>query len=81
MYRQTKPVKRCQCFQQRVSLPDAECAADLLGNDDAAEVIHPADNACSFHIFPLLVIANYDAIICKTKRIILADLLFRFTVV
>ena len=39
----------CQCHHQRVALADAEGAADLLGDDDPAEVVDPADDACSFH--------------------------------
>ena len=44
-----KPFPPCQCCLQRVALADAEGAADLLGDDDPAEVVDPADDACSFH--------------------------------
>ena len=33
-----------------VSFADAQGAADLLGDDDAAEVIHATNNARCFHI-------------------------------
>ena len=34
---------------QRVTLADAQGSADLLGDDDAAQIIDPADNTCCFH--------------------------------
>ena len=46
---EAKPFPPCQCCLQRVALADAEGAADLLGDDDPAEVVDPADDACSFH--------------------------------
>ena len=42
-------------FQQRVALPDPERAADFLGDDDAAQIVHSAYNASCFPISSLLV--------------------------
>ena len=39
----------CQCHHQRVALADSQGAADLFGDDDAAEVVDAPDNACCFH--------------------------------
>jgi len=44
-----EPFPPGQCCQERVALADAEGAADLLGNDDAAEVVDAADNSSCFH--------------------------------
>ena len=45
----------------------ADIEANMRG-----EVVDAADNACSFHIYSLLLnVTNYDAIICKRGRIIL----------
>ena len=71
MYRYTKLVDWCQCCQQGVALTAAQGSSDFFGDDDAAEIIDPSNNACSFHIYSLLVmLSNYDASICKDRRII-----------
>ena len=50
MYRPAKEVDWCQCCQRGVALADAEGAADLFGDHDAAEVVDTANNASCFHI-------------------------------
>ena len=40
---------------QRVAFADTECPADLLGDDDAAEVVDAAHDSCCFHISLSLV--------------------------
>ena len=45
----------CQCCLQRVAFADTECPADLLGDDDAAEVVDAAHDSCCFHISLSLV--------------------------
>ena len=49
MYRPAEPVDWCQCCMKGVALTDAECEANLLGNDDSAEIIDPANNSGCFH--------------------------------
>ena len=44
-----EPFPPGQCCQERVALADAEGAADLLGDDDPAEVVDSSDNSGSFH--------------------------------
>ena len=39
IHRKTEPLPPCQCCLQRVAFADTECPADLLGDDDAAEVV------------------------------------------
>ena len=48
IYAEIKP--RCQCYLLRVALADAQGAADLLGDDDSAEVVDPSYDSCSLHI-------------------------------
>ena len=50
MYRPAKEVDWCQCCQRGVALADAEGAADLFGDHDAAEVVDTANDASCFHI-------------------------------
>jgi len=45
-----EPFPPGQCCQERVALADAKRAADLLGDDDAAEVVDSSDNSGSFHM-------------------------------
>ena len=57
--------------EQRVALADAQGSSDLLGVDDAAKIVCASDDTCCFPISSLLVIlSNYDAIICKQVQII-----------
>ena len=39
----------CQCCLQRVALADTKCTADFLGDDNAAKIVNPSDNASCFH--------------------------------
>ena len=50
MYRNAKPVERCQCCLQRVTLANPHSAADLFGDNNTTEVVDAADNTGSFHI-------------------------------
>ena len=36
----------CQYHQQRVAIPVANSAADLLGNNHPPQIVNTADNAC-----------------------------------
>ena len=56
MYRPAKSVDWCQCCMRGVTLTDAEGSADLLGNDDSAEIIDTSYNTGCLHISVLLII-------------------------
>ena len=57
--KQPAPIKApCEPFY---ALTDAQSAANLLGNDDSAEIVHSSDNSCCFHICILLTI-----FVCRT---------------
>ena len=43
MYSPTKPVERCQCCQQRVSLTDTHCSSYLFGYNYTSEVIYSSN--------------------------------------
>ena len=44
----------CQCCQRRVALPYPHCAAYLLRDNDAPEVVDPSDNSGCFHVQNIL---------------------------
>ena len=46
IHRPAETVNRCQCCQQRVSLPNLEGSSDFFGNYNTPEVIHSSDNPC-----------------------------------
>ena len=52
---EAKSLHRCQCHQGRVTLPDAQCSADLLGDHYAAQFVNSAYNACRFQMQRLLL--------------------------
>jgi hypothetical protein len=51
----TEPFPPGQCCQEWVALADAEGAADLLGDDDAPEIVDAANDTCCFHVLPILL--------------------------
>ena len=44
----------CQCCQRRVALSYPHCAAYLLRDNDAPEVVDPSDNSGCFHVQNIL---------------------------
>ena len=50
MYRNTKPINRCQCCQRGVALTDTKGAANFFGNYNSPQIIDPTNNTSCFHI-------------------------------
>ena len=67
MYCYTKPVEYCQCYKRGLSLSDLHCAADLLGYNDATEVIDAAYYSCGFHLYKILLNLQISALLVSAN--------------
>ena len=57
LHRPYIPLPPCPCHLQRVALSNTQGSANFFRDHNSAKVIHPANDACCFHFFPLLVMS------------------------
>ena len=52
----------------QIALADAQGAADLLGDDDAPQIVDPSDDACRFHLIDLSLLTKFGIRSMRRER-------------